>query len=39
MMSCIKIKAITTKDISMWIELSKEHDGYVREMISDLIQW
>ncbi|EQB87371.1 hypothetical protein J2Z44_003629 [Clostridium punense] len=39
MMSCIKIKAITTKDIPMWMELSKEHDDYVKEVGYDLIQW
>lgn len=39
MMSSIKIRPITIEDIPMWIALSKEHDDYVKELVSDLTQW
>lgn len=38
-MSSIIIRTITEADIPMWIALSKEHDDYVRELVSDLTQW
>jgi hypothetical protein len=35
----IIIKPITTKDIPSWVALSHEYDGYVKELVPDLIHW
>lgn len=39
MMRNIKIKTITAEDIPRWIDLAKEHDAYVNDLVSDLTQW
>ena len=35
----MKIKIISEADIQEWILLSKEYDGYVQEIASDLTEW
>jgi hypothetical protein len=35
----MKIRQVTEKDIPKWMQLSTEHDRYVKELVSDLALW
>ena len=35
----IRIKTVDYSDIARWVSLSKEYDGYIKEIVSDLTEW
>ena len=35
----LTIRVVTTADIPKWLELSKEYDSYVKELVQDLTEW
>ncbi|MBI9011575.1 MAG: GNAT family N-acetyltransferase [Clostridiales bacterium] len=38
-MDDILIKPVTKDDIGIWIDLSREYDEYIKELVSDLTHW
>lgn len=35
----IQIRNVNTDDIELWIELSREYDVYVKDLVGDLTEW